>query len=623
MGKLKASLLVVLLACQGVASEMDDLKAAWEDTGMSMSFLQKKINNTNCYLTEAKFLGCVKGLNAMLGMIANAKEGSRPLMLSNPEHIKALGRMSRAAKVEETSFTVEKDFGGAQVYAGQVAKESVEDDVVPASRESLLNANRRSQRMQNTWKESWLKVYASHNPTEQLDFAAALNWIEPLLPEKSAYIFGTALNIYIQNGEDAHGTLVPEKPYRDNMAKNSENFVGIGVELRQLPGTKKLVVVNVFDGMPAQKAGIMPNDVLAGIEGIDVSAFSLDKVVPMIRGPEGTKVNISVSRNSSLMKFSVERKAVNIMNVTSSKLPIMPNSKAKAGYIKIRGFDKPSVCEDVSDAVTTLIQDKNVKGIVVDVRDNPGGILSETACIFGLFMGRGQLVLVQDPIKKELNPDAPLRLKLPKPQPLYTKNDQLTDLPMAIIINPRSASASEVLSGALQGHGRAVVVGERSWGKGTVLTVGAYESAEAQTGRLANLLGIPEEQLGAKSDEPSVHGLIQIQTESMFFLPPAVGDVFHTNQLVGIAPDIEAYIVPHPSKIHKFALREKDVLPISLSSPETDSPPRNPQVKHRIEMCMKSWGSAEKRYVSGDPSVGKDYQLLVSLDSLACEIKTR
>lgn len=248
---------------------------------------------------------------------------------------------------------------------------------------------------------------------------------------------------------DPYTVFMDEKSNQELNNDLRGELSGVGIEVGQKNG--KLTVIAPIDGTPAQKAGIRSGDYIAGIDGVDSRSLTVDEAVSKIRGEEGTKVKLTIVRGSEPAKeVEITREVISVPSVTHE---MKPNS---IGYIKIRRFGDDTTLSVRSAANTLSAQ--GAKAVVVDVRDNPGGYLQSSVDVASQFMKEG--VVVEE------------RSRHSKDKTLSVSADGLmTDIPVVMLINGGSASASEILAGALSDHGRAKLVGEKTYGKGSVQEV--------------------------------------------------------------------------------------------------------------------------------------------------------
>jgi len=224
---------------------------------------------------------------------------------------------------------------------------------------------------------------------------------------------------------------------------------GIGIEVGQKDG--KLTVIAPFDGTPASKAGIRAGDIIATINGEVTSSLTIDQAVSKIRGEKGTVVKLGIIRAGELLKeIEITREIISIPSVSYEM------KDGKVGYIKIRRFG-----EDTAAAVKSAgssLKAQGVKAVIVDVRDNPGGYLEAAVEVASQFANKG--VVVEE------------RSRNSKPKIDYAiAGGTMIDIPVIMLINGGSASASEILAGALNDNDRATLVGEKTYGKGSVQEV--------------------------------------------------------------------------------------------------------------------------------------------------------
>ncbi len=250
-------------------------------------------------------------------------------------------------------------------------------------------------------------------------------------------------------------------------------FSGIGAELGTASNNKDVIVIAPLDGSPAEKAGIKAGDTILRVDGQIVNGTDLTAVVNKIRGPKGTKVTLTVSHKDSNGKqqdITITRDTITLKSVTDSiktfncsqtecKASDDKSANTKIGYIRLSQFGDNTNQEwlaAVKDLNSKMASDKNVKGIILDLRNNPGGYLTDATFVAGEFLPQGTPVVIQDDGQgntKTLSVD---------------RTGTLLNVPLIVLINKGSASASEIVSGALRDNKRAKLVGDTSFGKGTI-----------------------------------------------------------------------------------------------------------------------------------------------------------
>ncbi len=240
---------------------------------------------------------------------------------------------------------------------------------------------------------------------------------------------------------------------REFQSALSGDLEGIGAELVLRDGV--IIVVAPIKSSPAAKAGLLPQDIIAKVNGEDIAGMRLDEVVAKIRGKKGTSVTLTVYRDAEAepLDFTIVRDSIHIPSVDSK---VIETESGSIAYIELNFFGDESVHE-MRKAMTAL-DPKKIQGLVLDLRFNGGGLLDAAVDIVSMFLKEGKVVEVQ-------RRDADLETHFVNGQPL------LPNVPMVVLINEGSASASEIVAGALQDHKRATIVGTQSFGKGTVQEV--------------------------------------------------------------------------------------------------------------------------------------------------------
>ena len=243
-----------------------------------------------------------------------------------------------------------------------------------------------------------------------------------------------------------------------------QEFGGIGIQVHIPARTGRLTVVTPLPGTPAYKAGIQADDTIMEIEDESTEGFTIQDAVKRLKGKPGEAVRIGVLHRGTpdIEQISIVRDIIQVNTVLGDKYKenaawdFMFDPAKKVGYVRLTHFSRRSA-EELNDAMESLIDD-GLKGLVLDLRDNPGGLLSQAVEVCDMFIEKGMIVSTRGRNSPERSWEA-------------HKQKTFSDFPMAILVNRYSASASEIVSACLQDHKRAVVVGERSWGKGSVQNV--------------------------------------------------------------------------------------------------------------------------------------------------------
>lgn len=266
-------------------------------------------------------------------------------------------------------------------------------------------------------------------------------------------IYNGALKGMFANLGDPYTSYYPKEEYEKLLENLDGRYKGIGVTV-SASKEGMIKVVQVFENSPAKEAGMKAGDFIKSVEGTDFDATELEEAVALIRGKEGTKVKIEVIRTSEdkpggeEIPMLVERRDVTVDTVYSETLDI---DGTKIGYLRLSAFDDIT-WDDFKDKYSKL-KNEDIEGLVLDLRNNPGGSLDVCLNIADTFLDEGVIVTTED---KNGNV-------------ITEKSDSnMDDIPMTVLINENSASASEILAGALKDRGRAKIIGTKSFGKGIV-----------------------------------------------------------------------------------------------------------------------------------------------------------
>ena len=253
-------------------------------------------------------------------------------------------------------------------------------------------------------------------------------------------------------GLDPHSVYMTKDDYQDLQDATTGEFTGLGLEVGMEDGYVK--IISPIDGSPAAEAGLQSGDVILKLGKVPVKGMSLNEAIEMMRGPAGSEITLSIGRPGESQPFDVTlvRDVIKVASVRQRWL------EPGYGYIRIAQF-QTSTGPDVTRALEKLKQEQDLKGLVLDLRNNPGGVLRASVDVAGLFMDGGTVVYTEGRLP---NSDMSFDAKA---------TDSTSGIPLVVLINSGSASASEIVAGALQDHKRAVIMGTRSFGKGSVQTV--------------------------------------------------------------------------------------------------------------------------------------------------------
>jgi carboxyl-terminal processing protease len=262
---------------------------------------------------------------------------------------------------------------------------------------------------------------------------------------------------------DPHSAYLDPDYFKDLQAQTDGEFGGLGIEISVKDGL--LVVVTAMEGSPAEKAGLKSGDAIVKIDGKFAKGLSFIEAIKRLRGPKGSSVTVTVQRSgrNELLDFKVVRDKIEVKSVRGRYLD------NEIGYIKVNQFVKRS-SEEIEKHLKSIKQQvpgEQLKGLILDFRNNPGGLLTQAVAIADLFIKSGVIVYTDGRIKEQ------------KKEFFASGRGTEPDYPIVVLINGGSASASEIVAAALKDHGRAVVVGTQSFGKGSVQTVMPLENGWA------------------------------------------------------------------------------------------------------------------------------------------------
>lgn len=252
---------------------------------------------------------------------------------------------------------------------------------------------------------------------------------------------------YIKGLDDPYSEYFTKEEMEEFNTEVMGNFVGIGVYLTKDIERNAVIVIAPIEGSPAKEAGIQTGDIISKVNGMAYTGEQLSEASDVIKGEEGTKVTLEIIRNGKELNFEITRKTVKLNHVTSNVL------ESNIGYIKFNSFDEGSSVE--FEEKLQELKKQNVKSLIIDIRNNGGGIVEEATNIADLFVPKGATLLITTD-------------KNNKEEITKAKRDAIIDVPCYILTNKGTASASEILAGALKDNGKATIIGENTYGKGVI-----------------------------------------------------------------------------------------------------------------------------------------------------------
>ena len=295
---------------------------------------------------------------------------------------------------------------------------------------------------------------------------------------------------------DPHSSYLSPKHFRDMQVQTRGEFGGLGIEVTMEDGLVK--VVTPIDDTPAYKAGVLAGDLITHLDGEQIQGLTLSEAVEKMRGPVNTGIDLTIRREGAAepIKLTITRDVIRIRSVRHRE-------EGSVGYVRVTQFNEQTYdgLKDSIDELAKTIGPDKLKGYVLDLRNNPGGLLDQAIAVSDAFLQRGEIVSTRGRNNDET-------------QRYNARSGDLTDgLPVIVLVNGGSASASEIVAGALQDHRRATVLGTRSFGKGSVQTIvplGANGAIRLTTARYYTPSGVS---IQAKGITPDIEVLQELPDE--------------------------------------------------------------------------------------------------------------
>lgn len=388
------------------------------------------------------------------------------------------------------------------------------------------------------------------------------NYVEEIPPKK--LIYGAVQGML--KSLDPHSSFMKPEDYKELQIETKGSFTGIGIEISLKDGI--LTVVSPIEGTPAYKAGLKANDKILKIEGKTTKNMTLIESVKLLRGTKGTDVTISIYREGwrRLKDVTLTRDVIPIKSVRSRML------EEGYGYIRISNFQNKTTFE-LEKALKELEKGKGLKGLVLDMRNNPGGLLDQAVKVADVFLKKGLIVYTDGRIEEQ-------KMRFEAHPDKHSHN-----YPIAVLVNEGSASASEIVAGALQDHKRAIILGVQTFGKGSVQTIIPLEDGSAVRLTTARYYTPNGRSIQAKGIEPDIE-----VPYTPLEKPKEKDEFFH----FPTERDLEGHLLNEDESIEdelNSVKNEKDkpeAVDSEVDNGETQPPPMDNQLQEAVRI-LKAW----------------------------------
>ena len=479
----------------------------WNETKLTFSTLHSVINEETCYAELNNFLGCMQ---ALLTIMTHVSDRSIDLIFTENQIKKGVNFLSDI-KIQPSSKKDLRDISDVlKDMKISMAKK------IQEWRTLYYQTRTHHIRFYPILGEILLEVitHSESSPRSSLDSNSF--FVKKTRNFYHKKLIAQSINSYLSITHSPHDHLIPLELMKDRSKTSEGEYSGVGLILFQIQ--QHLVVKRVLENGPAFRAGLKSGDIISRVQGQDVSQMDLSDSSNAIGRVNSRTVHLEILREGVRRHFTLNKEVIRTDNVRTEYIK---DDNKKWGLIRLSSFYKVNTCAQVEKAIYKFQEDPQVSGLVVDLRNNPGGLVDEALCTADLFLPKDQFML-------EVRPFSPSQSS----QFNFSLMPQVTNLPLVILINAGSASSAEIVAGILRDHNRGMLIGERTFGKGTIL-------------------------YGTSFQYPRYPNLIHYQTAAKFYFPSK-----RTNHILGIIPD-------HIVKFENSSLvpfREEDLFAYQLPS---------------------------------------------------------
>jgi carboxyl-terminal processing protease len=485
-----------LHAAKTPTHKLKSMDEYWDATGLESGVVEALLTPQTCEASSRQFLACANAITSIA-------QKYRFTVVVQPSQTPAPAQAPALTAVRDSADAVSGDQSraGRPLLSGEIV-----EGLAPDRREVYAERD-----LLAPWQQLLTKSMAIPR------FPFLQIWrklFREAVPEaQKASAVGLAMNSFLSVSQDPHTYILPADYYGEVVSKSTHPSLSIGLVLGK--NERTYFVKKLLEDSSADLAGLKKGDSLVELNGKKTRLMSPFEISDELKGDVGSTLKMKVARGKDILELTVVRSERSLRTVSSRVLEgIKP-----FGVLTINKFAS-GTCGDVRAALDSL-KLQGITGLLIDLRDNPGGQMSEAACVTSLFLGPGKKVF-----------DIKMLGETTADESVYTSEDKVYAGPIAVLVNSGSASAAEILAGALQDQDRAVLVGERTFGKGS------FQEGEPWPG----------------NDK-----LVLFRTKGFYFLPSGF-----TPQLVGLEPDVKLDFKD------KFALRESELYGFPLSPTGVD-----------------------------------------------------